>query len=267
MKNNSILAHFIKAPTLKVHSKEYPFHNFNFPQQIPLEAEFDFPEILVLGMQAEALFEAFLIHSKFYDLLSANLQIHGKNYTIGEIDYIVRDIIRDKILHIELACKFYLYDPDLSGSEEEKWIGPNRKDSLFEKLEKIKRKQFPVLHLPETIEVLKNLNIEKPSIQELCLKGFLFIPKQMGEQKFPVNYQRCIVGHWIRFKDFEDEDTHASYTIPNKKQWLLPPESMEDWYSFTQIKAAIKNQMENKKSPLVLKRHGTNIERFFVVWW
>lgn len=267
MDNNFLLAHFVKAPTLKVHSEKYPFSNFIFHEEISLEDNFTFPEILVLGMQAEALFEAFLTNSKFYNLLSANLQIQGKNRTIGEMDYIVRDLKSNEVLHIELACKFYLYDPDVSVSEEEKWIGPNRKDSLFEKLEKIKQKQFPILHLPETIEALKALNIEKPTVQKLCLKAFLFIPRGMRSSELPINYNECIVGSWIRFTDFEGEDTNTIYTIPNKKQWLLPPENMKTWYSFAAIKKEIKTQIDNRRSPMVYKKTAENIERFFVVWW
>ena len=38
-----------------------------------------------------------------------------------------------KILHLELVYKFYLYDKNLGEKEIERWIGPNRSDSLLEK--------------------------------------------------------------------------------------------------------------------------------------
>jgi hypothetical protein len=47
---------------------------------------------------------------------------------------------------MELAYKFYLFDPSISSEPINNWIGPNRNDSLQEKLEKLKTKQFPLLY-------------------------------------------------------------------------------------------------------------------------
>ena len=116
-------------------------------------------------MQAEACFEAYLKASSKFELLAANLQIHSEKETLGELDYIVRNLETEKIVHIELACKFYLYDENAGELEEQKWIGPNRKDSLFDKLEKVKRKQFPLLYTTETLQKLTALGIARPSFQ------------------------------------------------------------------------------------------------------
>ena len=231
------------------------------------DENFSFPLNSVIGLQAEACFEAFLKASKNYKLLSANLQIQDEKETLGEIDYIIQNIKTHQVIHIELACKFYLFDKDAFTSEEEKWIGPNRKDSLFEKLEKIKHKQFPILQKTETIETLKSLDIEIPSVQELCLKAFLFIPKEMKTQDFPINYQECIVGNWIKFENFDREDKNAFYSIPNKKEWLLPLDQVSEWYSFSEIKVEIGRQININKSTLIYKKTQKSIERFFIGWW
>ncbi len=231
------------------------------------EKEFFIPTNLVLGLQAEACFEAFLSHSKNYKLLSANLQIQGASETLGELDYIVRKIKTSQVIHIELAYKFYLYDKDATDSEEEKWIGPNRKDSLFEKLEKIKHKQFPILYADQTIQTLRKLNIEIPSIQELCLKASLFIPKEMDVAEFPMNYQECILGKWMKYEDFHKDDEMAVYAIPTKKEWLLPMENISKWHSFSEVKILIQEQLHINKSPMIYKKNQHTIERFFVVWW
>ena len=229
----------------------------------------------MLGIQAEACFEAYLKHSKNYKLLTANLQIHTstslsnrkEKETIGELDYIVRKLKTNEVVHIELACKFYLYDVDAGVSEEEKWIGPNRKDSLHEKLEKIKLKQFPLINTRETIQKLKSLDIELPTSQELCLKAFLFIPKKMDINIFPDNYKNCIVGHWIKQVDFINEDGNALYAIPDKKEWLFPYEQITNWLSISEIELEIQKQILDRKSPLIYKKISNEIERFFVVWW
>ncbi len=217
-------------------------------------------------MQAEAFFKAYLKQSKKFELLTANLQIHGEKETLGELDYLVRNLKSDEVIHIELACKFYLYDVDAGFSEEEKWIGPNRKDSLFEKLEKLKLKQFPLLHKKETIQKLETLGIKIPSSQKLCLKAFLFLPKEINPESFSKNIQNCIVGHYMKFTDLTG-DTTARYAVPSKKEWLLPESWITEWYSFSEIKQIIKEQLKLKKSPLVYKKTPHTMERFFIVWW
>lgn len=242
--------------------------NFEFLDETLIDSKFEFPKNSVLGMQAEACFEAYLNLSKSYKVLVANLQIHGIKETLGELDYIVQNLKTNQVIHIELACKFYLYDVDNDASEEEKWIGPNRKDSLYDKLEKVRLKQFPLLYKTETIEKLEELEIEIPTAQELCLKAFLFLPKKMKLSTFPNNYANCVVGHWINHQDFEEEeDKNALYALPTKKEWLLPLNSIETWHSFSEVKKEIETQIKNKKSPLIYKKTSQSMERFFVVWW
>ena len=269
----NILNSFLKAPVLKINSEQYPFSNFDFLEEKISDSEFSFPTNLVLGMQAEACFEVILRMSKKYELLLANLQIHASNTiknqkeTLGELDYIVKNLVTKEVSHIELACKFYLYDRNNGTTEEEKWIGPNRKDTLYDKLEKVKLKQFPLLHNPETIQRLEDLNIEFPTSQKLCIKAFLFLPKEISSDSFPKNYTSCLVGHWIKHRDFNKEDKTAKYAIPTKKEWLLPIETIEEWHTFSEIETLINEQVQNKKSPLIYKKTPHTLERFFVVWW
>ncbi len=274
-KSHGIINSFIAAPDLNIHSGKYPFKSFEFPlEEIPDE-EFHFPKHSVLGMQAEACFEAYLTHSTRYKLLAANLQIYSsgsskkpnEKKTLGELDYIVKNLETQRTVHIELACKFYLYDDDEEGCEEKKWIGPNRKDCLYDKLEKIKRKQFPLLHKKETVERLKALDIEIPTVQKLCLKAFLFLPKSMDRQVLSKNFKDCMVGFWKRYSELNESNSTARYAVPRKKEWLLPKETIENWQSFSEVKKEIDLQIQNKNSPLVYKKIGDKITCFFVVWW
>ncbi len=266
-KNTEILNSFIKAPELKIHSEIYPFQNFNFSKEEITDHKFQFPKNSIIGVQAEACFEAYLIYSKHYKLLISNLQIEGERETLGELDYIVQDLTTNEVVHIELACKFYLYDGKADVSEEEKWIGPNRKDSLYDKLEKLKTKQFSLISSKRTIQKLESLEVNIPTSQELCFKAFLFVPKKTNLDIFPINFKHCIVGYWISQSDFENEDHDAVYAIPNKKQWLLPWNYITTWFSFSEIKLEIKTHIEKERSPLIYKKTSIKIERFFVVWW
>ncbi|WP_407650175.1 DUF1853 family protein [Aequorivita echinoideorum] len=228
--------------------------------------DFKFPSYSVLGIQAEACFKAYLQQSPYFEVLASNLQIQGETETLGELDYIVKNLITKENIHIELACKFYLYDENRSKIEEQKWIGPNQKDTLFEKLEKLKSKQFPLLYASETTKTLNEMEIEIPSKQQLCLKAFLFIPKDSNQKSFPKNYRNCIVGHYLKWEEFSEEK-QAKYYLPSKKEWLLPENSIHNWQSFSEIGKQVEEQIRIKKSPLVYEKTQNNVERFFVVWW
>ena len=207
-------------------------------------------------------------HSQRYKLIAANLQIKGETETLGEIDYLVFDIETQQMLHIELACKFYLYDSKLNEPAIGKWIGPNRKDTLKEKLDKLHFKQFPLIRRAETQVTLEKLNVDSNTIgQQLCLKAFLFLRKGMSRNQFSHNYQSCLVGYWIPFSEFISEDDTALYAIPKKKEWLLPMEEIEEWMNFSEALTVITPLINSKRSTLVYQKSNSEISRFFVVWW
>lgn len=264
-----LLNNFLNAPNLVISSEEHRFTPF----QVSLSETFDeeafvFPYNIIIGKQAELCFAYYLKHSLRYELIASNIQINGETETIGEIDYLVFDSKTQEILHVELACKFYLFDSSFNDSETNAWIGPNRKDTLKKKLDKLKLKQFPLIKRKETQVTLKELQIDVNAIkQQLCLKAFLFLRRGSQINQFSKNYQLCIVGYWISFAEFISEEKTAIYAIPKKKEWLLPIENNEEWFSFIEVKNIIKTKIETNQSVLVYKKIGSEIIRFFVVWW
>ena len=99
---------------------------------------FELPTNLRLGHLVERIVSALIKSSTNYKLLFENIQVIEDKKTIGEIDFIVTNKNTKKLTHIELAYKFYLFDPNISSEPISNWIGPNRNDSLEEKLEKVK---------------------------------------------------------------------------------------------------------------------------------
>lgn len=127
------------------------------------ELDFELPTNVRLGHIAERVVGQAIKVSENYEVLFENIQIlEGKN-TIGEIDFILREVETEQVIHLELAYKFYLYDPDISDTPIDNWIGPNRNDSLVEKLEKLKQKQFPLLHHPASKEVFEKVDVSSVS--------------------------------------------------------------------------------------------------------
>tara|TARA_B100000795_G_scaffold223221_1_gene178335 strand:- start:12393 stop:13067 length:675 start_codon:yes stop_codon:yes gene_type:complete len=221
----------------------------------------------MLGRQAEAIFESIIKESASYRLITANIQIQGVNKTLGELDYLLEEKTTGIQLHVELSCKFYLFDTNNHSSFEGKWIGPNRKDTLLDKVTKLREKQFPLLFHPNTKASLKALAFDSNKARQECyIATSLYIPKGYAITHLPEAYQNCIVGHYVYYKQLV-LDGGCSYAIPGKKEWLLPPKNITAWFSAEEIHTKILEAIQQKKAPQIYKRSGTDIEKFFVVWW
>ena len=110
------------------------------------DLDFQLPTNLRLGHLAEVVVSGLIKLSTNYNVIYENIQLLEDKKTIGEIDFIIVENNTNKLVHMELAYKFYLYDPEISSDPLNNWINPNRNDSLIEKLGKVKRKQFSLLY-------------------------------------------------------------------------------------------------------------------------
>ena len=111
---------------------------------------------LRLGHLVERFVSHELHYSKNIEVLAENIQIKQEKVTIGEIDCLLK--YKQTPIHLEISYKFYLYDESVGASELEHWIGPNRKDSLIEKITKLKTKQLPLLYKPAAEQLLKQFS-------------------------------------------------------------------------------------------------------------
>ncbi|MCT8340720.1 DUF1853 family protein [Flavobacteriaceae bacterium TK19130] len=260
--------YFQQGPELMVVDLGFSFETFSVQQLKVSEQSFQFPSQLMLGKQAEYCFEYMVKHSEQYEVLAANIQIQGEEQTLGELDYLLFDTKTDKNLHVELACKFYLYDESLGDAPVEKWIGPNRKDRLVEKLQKLKNHQFPLLYSEATESLLESLQLQPSTIeQQLCLKSFLFLPKGMEKSDLPEAFSDCIIGRHIKIDDFTPKNYLGAFYLPQKKEWLLSPDSHTTWISFEEVKRQLDEKRSQKRSALVYHKTNKGIELFFVRWW
>ena len=109
---------------------------------------------MVLGKRAEIFFAEAIRQSSHYDLIAQNLQLIHNKQTLGEFDFFLKEQNTQQSLHVELVYKFYVYDSSFK-QQLDRWIGPNRKDSLLKKIEHIKSHQFPLLFREESQELLQ----------------------------------------------------------------------------------------------------------------
>lgn len=223
------------------------------------------PKINRLGKLVEFIFEELVTQDESFKLLCSNLQIINEKKTFGEIDYIFKK--NDIIFHLEIAYKFYLFDESCSRLILDKWIGPNRKDSLSLKLSKLKNKQFPIINSQQFRNKKKELKINSPLHQMLLLKAQLFMP--FGKNfELPNNYKKCIEGFWLSALDTHLLSNEAEYFMPEKKDWIIHPQENKRWVSKKTVLNEVVNHHERNLSPLIwMKSKKNNFQKFFIVWW
>ncbi len=230
------------------------------------EVSIAIPRNVRLGHIVEKIVAGLIRASHNYKLLHENVQLIEQKQTIGEIDFILQHLESEKITHLELAYKFYLYDPGISEVQLNNWIGPNRNDSLHQKLAKLKQKQFPLLYHPAARKALKDIRIEDVS-QSLCFLVSLFVPYGFQEELNPA-FHKAILGHYVNFKTFTEIDTDEKrYYIPPKKDWGIDPALNKKWQSSETVSISIKKSLSEKRSVLCWQKEGTKYQQFFVVWW
>jgi len=160
----------------------------------------------------------FSIHPDF-EILQRNLVIEEDKHTLGELDFLLRDIKRNKTIHLEVAVKFFLglnddQSDDLNHKANQNtgssihWFGPNLNDRLDIKLDKLFNKQIRLSENEITKRILKEMGL---TIDEhwVLLKGRLF------KEDNTLNKQQC----WLTLSDF------ANYKDQASSQWIILPKT------------------------------------------
>ena len=230
-------------------------------------------EKIRLGNRVERFVGFDLKHEKQIKLLAENIQIRDDKVTIGELDCL---LLKDgQPIHLEIVFKFYLYDPNIGISHLEHWIGANRKDSLIEKLDKLKNHQLPLLYHPRTKSVLNQFNLDVNTIkQHVHFKAQLFVPlTEFSEEKTQALFMdsslkiECLFGFYINLSELDAFQNHLFY-LPNKTDWLINAHSDVKWMDYEVFKSSVTTILSQKRSPLCwLKSQNGAVRKFFVVWW
>lgn len=223
-------------------------------------------EKLPLGKLAERFVFFELKRDETIRLLLKNIQIQREKITLGELDCIFQE--KNRVVHLEIVYKFYLYDSTVGNSEIAHWIGPNKKDTLLAKLKKLKQKQFPLLEEKECKTYLQKQNISIAHTQQrVYFKAQLFIPLGTDKNTYQHINTECIIGFYCNSKTIYSFET-CKFFIPSKLNWFLVPHAQVEWMDFYSFYEKIKHLHLQNKSPLcwVKKRNG-ELLKLFVVWW
>ncbi len=228
----------------------------------------DVPVNIPLGKRVEYFFEYLINSSSNFEVITKNIQIFENSQTIGEIDFILKDINKNQFYHIEFVYKYYLYFNE-SSDEIENFLGPNLNDSLIKKLTKIKEKQFPIINHRKTKNLLDKIDA-KNIIQKTCFLGNIYLAKNKYFNFKYVN-NSCIKGFYISINEFKENIKEYSldkYFLPHRFDWVVNPNTNKIWKSYEEILEEIEVFIDLKKSPLVFgKTKEGDYFSFFITYY
>lgn len=168
-----------------------------------------------LGLRFEALVSFWLMFiSPNFKLLAQNIQLHEthggetKTRTLGEMDFIIEEKSSGKVIHLEVAVKFYLGIQPFSDAYC--WFGTNLNDQLGKKLDHLKQHQtqlsdkYPA-QVPYTID------------EKHCLiKGRLFYPMH-HDKSAEGTASNHLRGRWLYYGD---KSPYEALVPIMKNDWL-----------------------------------------------
>lgn len=161
-----------------------------------------------------------------YELLEQGLQVQSdKHHTVGELDFLVRDLEGRELVHLELAVKFYLALRSESG--EMLMPGPDARDNYYKKLEHLQGHQLTVAsryqsYLPEAYrqEVIHS---------RYLVIGCLFDHISELSPVVPVGVSASVRrGVWLHQSEFAAHfSVGVRVTVIPKPLWPVPIEELE----------------------------------------
>ena len=221
-------------------------------------------ERIRLGQRVERFVSTELLLNRSVKIVSENPQIKTKtNLTIGELDCLYLD--NEQAVHLEIQFKFYLFDESIGKTEIDHCIGPMRRDSLLEKLNKLKEKQLPLLYANETKSLLDSLSIKSEEcIQKIYFKAQIFVPYGKTIQLKTLNPD-CIYGFYFKYAElpkFKD----CKFYKPKKTDWLLDVTLHVSWETLSEILPQLNVFEAEGYSPMLwLRQDNGEIKKCFVV--
>lgn len=223
-----------------------------------------------LGKRAEFFMRAYLEKHPNFDPVYHSLQVQDEKITLGELDFLFFDKAEKEWIHLELVCKFYIFTGENKLNGLEHWIGPNLKDRLDKKIQKLKTHQLQICKRFETQKLLKSLEIDPLKVKsKICYKAKLFLPQNALDFNFSAVNSNCIKGEYYHFENFKALKYNTDlFYIPEKPEWLCLPENHKNWYGYDKACQILKSSFKDKRSQM-LWRKTKNDEYFedFVVWW
>lgn len=254
----------------------FPYHQL----AVPTGLEADRPGLNLnqkLGHLYESALAVLLEASPRYDLIAQNLQLQKDAHTtVGELDFLLRDLSDGRLVHLELATKFYLAVRTEAGL---KLPGPDARDNYFRKIQRLREHQLVLADKHR--DVLAEAYRDEPIVVRQLIYGCLFerismhepgghAPATSAERDGGVSPQRlleylnpdCRRGRWLsvdQCRDYFSADTELR-VIP-KTLWPVPLDfldgiPLERWAPPAQIDRCVMLRVNDETAPYFVAPAG-----------
>lgn len=224
----------------------------------------------LLGHYFESLIEYWLSHWRRMAVHAVRLQVKGEERAIGEFDFLFRDRFRDIDYHWESAVKFFLRYRHADGTDE--WLGPNPRDTLQHKLQKVFAQQLPLARHPAAAPLLAQMGIGRLH-SKAFIKGYLFYPTSTDwcrPDKVPSESSpRHLKGWWCHAAEAESipcRTKEGRWFSLARHQWLSAVRSRDEspGMSRDEVLEFIRQHFAGSDKPLLLAelwRDGSGLWR------
>ncbi len=176
-----------------------------------------------LGHYFEALVEFWLRHAYPRQRLLAHLQVKDGQRALGEFDYLLEDDAAHLTFHWEVAVKFYLHYRHPDGRVL--WYGPNPRDRLDLKTQRLFSHQLALSRQPMAATLLRRHGLPSPIVPRLFLKGYLFYASHEDWRHAPLEAgvsPAHLRGWWTDMERFHipDADSDTRWLYLPRLRWL-----------------------------------------------
>lgn len=173
-----------------------------------------------LGLVFESYWHFFLQQDEETELIAHNLPVRDGGRTLGEFDVLYFCHRRQQAIHLELALKYFMATPQplQAGSPMSQWLGPNSRDRLDIKWQRMRDHQLALPATPAGRAALNELGISEIA-QEVAVKGWLFYHPERPVEAAPINPAHCR-GLWQTLGDFSEREQASDWRYLAKPDWL-----------------------------------------------
>lgn len=183
-----------------------------------------------LGHYFERLYECLMQELLGWDILLKNQPVRSNGITLGELDFVVRNPRDHVVEHHEIAVKFYLGYKD-AAQNNTLWYGPNTRDRLDIKSQRLTDHQSQLTERPEARNLLASMGIATPIRPRIFMPGYLFYPlgtSMAPPDTIPAGHLR---GDWLYIDELDDSDTTGKVDSTGRERWipLIKPHWLGPW--------------------------------------
>ena len=107
-------------------------------------------------------------------LLGHGIIVKNQKQTIGELDYLIE--LPNRVLHLEVAVKFYAGIGTPAKNQKSAWVGLSRKDRLDLKINHLKTHQLTMSQTPLGLQSIADEGLAKPDSSLGLIFGYLIDP-------------------------------------------------------------------------------------------